>query len=374
MCSHGIWDKMEVVIYLGGMDVSDEKIKSIADYIGRIEKEIDAIPKDKIVVFRGEVREFKRPCYPNLFRERILEDNPFFEKNQFDEMAANKLTKGETYLEKAIDAQHGGFPSRLLDVTYNCLAALYFAVTPYYHKPEDSSDDEDGVVYIFPIDKMYCPTANNIINAYDMIVERKENWINEERIFQKNHKLIDHIKLNPRIIAQQGAFLLFQGDDGEEMPCYSYLHVKIEGKYKKKLREQLRQMCGIHTGSIYPENYNLVNEISRKARSVSAREFSIQSELDLVISNLKKCMEYYVKELEDKAAQREEYLECLIEAERTFDDYREGISSLEPGQEKGGYDLSEKKEEFNECIQEFYRELEKFSPKGIEFSEEYLLF
>lgn len=47
-------------------------------------------------------------------------------------MSANHLTDGKTYLEIAIDAQHGGFPSRLLDVTYNCIVALYFAITPYY--------------------------------------------------------------------------------------------------------------------------------------------------------------------------------------------------------------------------------------------------
>lgn len=102
-------------------------------------------------------------------------------------MTANHLTNGSTYLEKAIDAQHGGFPSRLLDVTYNCLVALYFAVTPFYTKEEDSEDGpgNDGMVYIFPMEKMYCPAGNNIVNAYDAIVERKEKWISEERILKK---------------------------------------------------------------------------------------------------------------------------------------------------------------------------------------------
>ena len=50
-------------------------------------------------------------------------------------MSANHLTDGKTYLEIAIDAQHGGFPSRLLDVTYNCIVALYFAIMKVHPTP-----------------------------------------------------------------------------------------------------------------------------------------------------------------------------------------------------------------------------------------------
>ena len=34
----------------------------------------------------------------------------------------------------------------------------------------------------------------------------------------KDDKLIDHIKTNKRIIAQQGAFILFQGNDYKKIP------------------------------------------------------------------------------------------------------------------------------------------------------------
>ena len=61
-----------------------------------------------------------------------MDGNPFFEKSLFDAMRQNRLTGEKRYLDNAIDAQHGEFPSRLLDVSYNCLTALYFAVTPYY--------------------------------------------------------------------------------------------------------------------------------------------------------------------------------------------------------------------------------------------------
>lgn len=365
---------------------TENKITDLSGYISRIAKETEDIDKDRVIVFRGENRIYDQPCYPNLFRRKILDINPGFEKNQFDEMTANHLTNGSTYLEKAIDAQHGGFPSRLLDVTYNCLVALYFAVTPFYTKEEDSEDGpgNDGMVYIFPMEKMYCPAGNNIVNAYDAIVERKEKWISDERIFGKNHKLIDHIKLNPRIMAQQGAFLLFQGDEGEPVPEYMYRKIRISGEYKKKLREELRRLHGIHTGSVYPENFNLVDEIYRKTMNVNASEFGIRSELELILANLRKALAYYEDELEKvlDGSGEESFIRSLVEAEKVIRDYREGLGTLDTPEAEEKYRtvdgyagaVKQAKADFNACITAFYDELEDFSPDDIKFSKQYLLF
>ena len=359
-----------------------DEIRHISDYIRAIETITADIGKNKTIVFRGEIEKFSKPCYPNLFRQRILERNPYFEKNQLDEMAANHLTNGETYLEKAIDAQHGGFPSRLLDVTYNCLIALYFAVTPFYHEEEESTDcpGKDAMVYIFPMERMYCPTANNIIDAYQMIVSDRNGWLNKETIFQKNHKLIDHIKLNPRIIAQQGAFILFQGEEGEEIPPYQYKSIQIKGENKKILREELRELCGIYTGSVYPENFNTVKEIIRKTNYVNTKEFEVQTELELARGNLKRCLDYYQEVLENEGDSREKFLDILIEAESNIRDYRDGILDLSEGEQEG-YKGDEKfqiavretREYYNELVEEFYRELEQITPEGIEFMQDSLM-
>ena len=144
-----------------------DPVKSISEYISAVEKTIKyAKSSDSVVVFRGESKVYDTPCQPTIFRTQLSKSDKFFEKNLFEEMSANHLTNGKTYLEIAIDAQHGGFPSRLLDVTYNCLAALYFAVTPYYTKEENSGDNEDGMVYVFFLENLYCPTGNNINEAY----------------------------------------------------------------------------------------------------------------------------------------------------------------------------------------------------------------
>ena len=112
----------------------EASIEKVSDYIQRVSDYIEARKEDRhFFVYRGEPELYPSPCRPGLFRMSTLTENPFFEKNLFHTMRQNKLTGDRSYLENAIDAQHGEFPSRLLDVSYNCLTALYFAVTPYYH-------------------------------------------------------------------------------------------------------------------------------------------------------------------------------------------------------------------------------------------------
>lgn len=244
--------------------------------------------------------------------------NPFFEKNLFDEMSANHITEGSRYLEKAIDAQHGGFPSRLLDVTYNCLIALYFSITPQTKKEENSYDDRDGAVYLFSIERMYSPTSDNINKSYDAIVKREPEWFSRAGIFRKNHKLIDHIKLNRRIIAQQGAFILFQGDEAEPIPCCQYEKIRIPGASKKRLRKELKSFFGIYTGMIYPEPENLIEEITRKSNLLNNHPFSMHSEMDLVFGNFREELEYGLKQV--LTARQESVLACseaVIELEKT---------------------------------------------------------
>ena len=139
------------------------KIQSISAYIEEVEKLTKNIGEDTIIVYRGEEKLYPTFCQPNLFRDDYFKNNKFIEKNLLDEMKSNRLTDGNSYLQRAVDAQHGGFPSRLLDVTYNSLVALYFAVTPYYMKNEEYENDgkEDGYVYIYYIKKIFCPSSNN---------------------------------------------------------------------------------------------------------------------------------------------------------------------------------------------------------------------
>ena len=113
-------------------------------------------------------------------------------------------------------------------------------------------------------------------------INHEADWFSGQELFQKNHKLIDHIKKNPRIIAQQGAFILFQGERLSSFPNYRYEAIKIDKNAKVQLRNDLRLYFGIHTGSIYPEEFNLVSEMIRKSERVSSESFSLEGEMNLI--------------------------------------------------------------------------------------------
>ena len=268
-----------------------DDIKSLSDYIKDCLEIIKKYPNN-IIVFRGETQNFEETaCIPGLFRKNYLDNNPFFEKNLLDEMTANGIAKGNTYLEKAINAQHDGFPSRLLDVSYNSLIGLQFAVTPYYKYKETCDDDKDGVVYVFHFENSFCATGDGIRMNYDEILKKETDWYEDNYLFSKNYKFIDHMRINERIKAQNGAFILFQGSEPHQIPKYYYKSIKIPFNIKKQLREDLKTLFDIDNSTIYPEAYNLVQKISDKSLDVKEVPFSISTELEFTLKELEKYLD-----------------------------------------------------------------------------------
>lgn len=302
-------------------------IDNVSDYIGRIKEYIkERNQENSILVYRGEPDCYPLPCRPNIFRKEVMNSNPFFEKNLFDTMRQNRLSGEKRYLDNAIDAQHGEFPSRLLDVSYNCLTALYFAVTPYYHKNEDDMDDRDGMVFMFFVDEIFSPSAQNTNDNYDAIIRRDKPWYQNKSLFEKNHKFIDHAKLNNRIVAQQGAFILFPGDEPENLPEYMSCGILIPRKAKPQMRQDLKQLFGIHTGSIYPEIINLVEELSSKSQKLNTDDFNCQNELNHAIRQFNKELTYYLYyAIQQKRAGAENLEQVLMYIEHVADSYRRGL-------------------------------------------------
>lgn len=360
------------------------RVVSIEDYIKNISELIRDKDDETTVVYRGEDEIYPTPCQPNIFRGNYLKRNRFFEKNLFDEMRANDLTDGNTYLEKAIDAQHGGFPSRLLDVTYNSLVALYFAVTPETKLKEDSKDGEgkDGAVYVYFIKKIFCPSGQNINSTYDAIVTREKTWLCEQEIFQRNHKLIDHIRKNKRVIAQQGAFILFQGDSIKPIPEFDYIKIIIDGRYKEPIRKNLKELFGIHTGSIYPEAGNLIKDMVSKSMKVSTDEFELNTELGMLLNNLERELNHYYKKIIKMVSRsdgEEKILEEISYFERKIYEYKFEYKELyraidQPNRLEMESILEINREKYNDIIEIFCTNISSYiNGFGIEFSKDELL-
>jgi hypothetical protein len=359
---------------------NNDKITSIEEYIERVSSLISNKDNETTVVFRGEDQIYPTPCQPNIFRKNILSRNKYFEKNLFDEMSANDLTNGKTYLERAIDAQHGGFPSRLLDVSYNSLVALYFAVTPETKSKENSNDGINSAVYIYFIKKIFCPSGENINSTYDSIVKRENKWLCEKEIFQRNHKLIDHIRKNKRVIAQQGAFILFQGDSINPIPYYDYKKVIIDGNKKWIIRKNLKELFGIHTGSIYPEAGNLIEDMIDKSMKVATDEFKLNTELARILNTLERELSIYYSKLVQMicdTCDEKEILEEINSIERNIYEYKielEDLYTFNKFTKEEFQDLNINKKRYNDIIEIFSENISSYIYNiGIEFSKSDLL-
>lgn len=109
-------------------------------------------------------------------------------------------------------------------------------------------------------------------------------------------------------------------------PRYRYETVRIDKSAKAQLRNDLRLYFGIHTGSIYPEEFNLVHEMIRKSKNVSSGSFSLENELKLIFHNIEKLSEYYLDELE--VASKDEYQQIIKTAEAELFDYHLRLKSF----------------------------------------------
>lgn len=144
-------------------------------------------------------------------------------------------------------AQHQGYDTRLLDVTRNLLAALFFAVK--------SNQDEDGFVYIFVKDS-YRPQekplsniqteeiASPIPDEYDKLFEDAVSHPNGNFGF-----LLRPLVPNSRLLAQQGAFIWWD-PIGSKFPSQE-IPILIRRTSKNPILEALSHL-GVDEDALFP--------------------------------------------------------------------------------------------------------------------------
>lgn len=197
-----------------------------------------AYPSGK-AVFRGQ-SDSGYELLASLFR---TEKESSFEYSQIHFLRASKFVEESDELEIAIRAQHYGYYTRLMDVSYNCLIALYFACAGKY--------DKDGAVFIMSVESYLPPTAIELSELYKRIIKDVDilktiNYIHQPPL------IIETIKNNDRIIAQSGAFLLFFNDK-HRLDDDKVIKVLVPKEIKSDILDQLHNLFNIYNGTVFPE-------------------------------------------------------------------------------------------------------------------------
>lgn len=285
------------------------EIYSIADYIEILKNfshyGVDGFRENVQLYYRGESEDYgKTSGQPGIARGDWLKNNN--ESTLFRECErrmAHEFANCKTTFEKLVLMQHYGIPTRVLDVSLDSLEALFFAL---YNDPKANCDDNrDAVVLVYEVPKNSVRSwhsdvvsvisniavynyddlnIQNLSNSVEETARKKFNandsiqhllheikaekphfrdWIkkdNMESIYCV-HPLLD----NPRIRAQQGAFLLFgiNGDkhhlasiDSQYAQGIRFCKIRIPQSAKMRVREEL-DILGKTVDVVYPDWYGV---------------------------------------------------------------------------------------------------------------------
>lgn len=215
------------------------KITSVLEFMQWINE------SPKFDMYRGQL-DAKWPLLPSIARYADHVKDSYDSVEAIERYLINWFERYSTpykdyrpipYVEKLIDGQHYGLPTRLLDWTTNSLKALYFAV----EKPE--FDNTDGAVYGFT-----STTWRDGTKYVKFDGERLDTFFPEF--------------LNERIGAQEGCFTAFplptEGFRVFPLTKKNYPKdvsalekIRIQAKSKAKIRFSLNKL-GINQRTIYP--------------------------------------------------------------------------------------------------------------------------
>ena len=254
-------------------------ITSVSEYIEKIIQ----FPNFKFA--RGESRLYEKPFLPGIWRPEYshIDKSPVTDNSEFTigeykllQDFQKKVLSGEIYdpyfktfignLDAEINisdeslwhwtslAQHYGEPTRLVDVTSDCLAALYFA--------SEKNHDENGFVHVFKYN--YDKVDRNNIHLvefgesyFDIISVRNDADEKYPSTPQSTTTAVISPSFpNRRVEAQKGAFCFTRAND---MQAYwgGQLTFEVDSgeENKKEILTQLERL-GYSNETIYPHEFD----------------------------------------------------------------------------------------------------------------------
>lgn len=300
-------------------EVGDIFITTVSEYINTINQLSDISSlQGREVFYRGHSNAKRYFLQPSLFRQYKNKGSIYLnsERNSFMDLLTTEpkeFGNESRCFDILTHMQHYSFPTRLLDISSNPLAALYFSCE--IKKDDEGNEiDIDGEVVIFSIkkseikyfdsDSVSCLTnlaklteyqKNDIIEYIDHVTSSNPNkdelnhedcesntnysryihFIRQEKpYFEPKVKIADLKKVvcvkgrltQDRIIAQAGSFLLFGLDSKlpeEGNDIFKINRIKIKSSAKNHLLKEL-DLLKVNLRTIYPSLENTSKYLKEK--------------------------------------------------------------------------------------------------------------
>lgn len=277
------------------MEYKDTTIKNVSDYLVWV-KETNSVETVKgLSLEHGNSYYRGQACLCWELKPSVLREPPYLDEHSLLSKAElrlwNEVASLETYLEKMILFQHYGLCTRLLDVTFNPLIALYMACC--------EEETCDGVVYCGYHTECKNSNIAELTAKYVFKNEIQRTVVGFLRFTESEGVKINNFTQplfifppinNPRIEAQNGAFImapLFEkvSDDGTAQSFRKGLDVSdffdnrrvvIHGNIKADILHEL-SVLGIDSGTIYKGTEGKLKAIvtEEKWKSDSYKKYSL---------------------------------------------------------------------------------------------------
>ncbi|MDH5886539.1 FRG domain-containing protein [Vibrio splendidus] len=232
-----------------------QNIEKLSQYMEYVEK----LPKE-FSLSRGQSKDYK--LLPSALRKDEA-GNRKYTRRAVNNFLTNFRVNSYQYMENPWDvnsdiewmlhAQHYGIPTKLMDFTTSHITSLLFSV----EKAFSDKDESDAVIYFLD------PCALNSKNAKQSQIITVDG---SDKIKSDEHDgpvAIQVRKLNSRINAQNGLFVLFQDADDELVKGLDEDIIKkvtIKGDAKRDILSSLYTM-GVTFSNIYPELTSVAKDI-----------------------------------------------------------------------------------------------------------------